>query len=218
MSFVRLSQLKNNNINAVNNGYHLPTDRPEDEVELRVQKELDLLREKIITDAQIAANESAQAELNPVKQELQRALSTIAEINNQLQDPLAQNEQYLADLILDIAFKLSYKIVGVHVIQDKAPLLNLVTELLDEIRTQCSFHRNIIIHLSPFDLAFIKSNLSEADISFAEDPNVETGGAIVELPPVNEDFLDKTIWDARLQSRFEILQNAAFLSTQARAE
>lgn len=208
MSFVLVSHNQNKNIDTSDEKQALLVDRQEQEIELRVQQELEKLRHTILAEAQSAADKSAHAALNPLEQELKNALSSLVEINHQLAAPLAQKEQCLADLILDIAFQLTRHIVGIHVAQDQTPLLHLITKLLNEINNERVLQKQIIIHLSPLDLPFIESNLPEENMILVSDSNIEQGGAILELPSDTEDYLDRTIWDAQLKNRFDILLNA----------
>lgn len=215
MSFVLISNSQNKSSYAATEEGSLSVDIREQEIELRVQQELDRLRHTIFAEAQSAADESARAALKPLEQQLQNALSALLEASTELTSPLAQKEKYLADLVLDIAFRLSSHIVGVHVTQDQMPLLNLVTKLLDEISADGPLQKNITVHLSPLDLPFIKSNLLESNVNFIEDSSVEPGGALLECPSDTEDFLDRTVWDAQLKSRFDILRQALLPTLQA---
>lgn len=218
MSFILASQLRDKKLNANNDEDQTTHCQKEDEIQNRIQHELDIFRQKIIADAKADATASAFAELTPLKQKLERALSSISEINDQLKNPLAQKEKYLADLAIEVAFKVASQIIGAHVLQDKEPLLNLVSGLLNDVKSEHGLNHGIIIHLSPLDLPFIQSNLSETNITLVEDSNIEPGGAVLELPSSGEDFLDKTIWDAQLKSRFENLQKIISLPQQVTLE
>lgn len=216
MSFVRISPGKGKSTCSATEDFSFSADRQEQEISLRVEQELNRLRPIIMAEAQSAADESAHAMLKPLEQQLKTALSALEEANAEFTNPFAKKEKDIASLIVDIAFQLSHHIVGVHVAQDKMPLLNLITKLLNEINTDGIVQKNIIIHLSSSDFSFIKSHLPQAHVSFIEDSNIEAGGTLLECSSDTEDFLDKTVWDAQLKSRFDILRQALLPIRQAR--
>lgn len=215
MSFVRISPEKDENTCDAKQDFLFSVDKQEQEIALRVEQELSRLRPIIMAEAQSAADESAHITLKQLEQQLKTALSALEEANAEFINPLAKKEKHIANLIVDIAFQLSHHIVGVHIVQDKIPLLNLITTLLNEINTDGTLQKNIIIHLSSPDFLFLKSHLPEANVSFIEDSSIETGGALLECSSDTEDFLDKTVWDAQLKSRFDVLRQALLPIRQA---
>lgn len=180
----------------------------EQEVQRRVKAELDKLRQSTITEAKTAAEEAVRNAALPLEQQFQQALSALEDATAQLTTPLARKEQYLAELSLDMAFQLARHIIGVTVTQDREPLLTLLTDLLHEASAERMPQQSLTIRLHPADLSVIKEKLPETGFSFTADNSLSPGGALVELTQKNADPLDKTEWDARLESRLGIVQKA----------
>lgn len=202
MSFIRISRNKHKAGSAPEN------DPQEQEIQRRVLQELEQLRPTMQAEGMAAADAAARVALHPLEQQFQHALSALEEANTQLVTPLARKEHYLAELVLDMAFQLAHHMVGAHVLQDQAPLLDLVTKLLTEAGAERTPQQDLIVRLSPADLPFIKDRLSRDDVSLTADASLSPGSALVELTANNGDPLDRTEWDARLESRFEGLRQA----------
>lgn len=180
----------------------------EQEIQRRVKGELDRLRQSTIAEARTATEEAVRNAALPLEQQFQQALSALEDAAAQLTTPLALKEQYLADLSLDMAFQLVRHIIGVTVTQDREPLLKLITDLLREASTKRMPQQSLTIRLHPADLSVIKEKLPESDFSFTADNSLSPGDALVELTQNNADPLDKSEWDARLESRLGIVQKA----------
>lgn len=202
MSFVLASRNKHKA------GSTQEADPREQEIQHRVQQELEQLRAAVQAEGAKAAEAAAHAALQSLEHQLQQALSALAEANAQLAAPLARKEHYLADLVLDMALQLAHHMVGVQMTQDKTPLLDLVKKLLEEAGAERTPQQALVVRLSPIDLPFIKERLSQNDVSLIADASLSPGGALVELAANNSDPLDRTEWDARLESRFEGLRQA----------
>lgn len=202
MSFVLVSRNKQKAGSAPEVGPH------EQEIQRRVQQELEQLRPSVQAEGMAAAEAVARAALQPLEAQFQHALSALEKANAQLAAPLAQKEHYLADLVLDMAFQLARHIVGTQVTQDQAPLLDLVKKLLEEAGSERTAQQNLTLRLSASDLPFVKDRLARNDVILIADESLRPGDALVELAADNADPLDRTEWDARLESRFEGLRQA----------
>ena len=204
MSFVLVSRTRKKDPDAP----ATTDDGREQEIQRRVQLELEQRQQAAMAAAQDAAESAARAALKPLEQQLQQAVSALKTANTQLVHPLAQKEQDLAELVVDMAFQLARHIVGAQVAQDRAPLLKLVTGLLDEAGAERTPQQTLTIRLHPGDLPFIKDHLAQTEASLVADPTLNPGDALVELVLKNSDLLDKTEWDARLESRLETVARA----------
>ena len=202
MSFVRVSRSKHKA------GTAPETDPQEQEIQRRVRLELEQLRPTVQAEGMAAAEAAARTALQPLEQQVQHALSALEEANAQLAAPLARKEHDLAELVLDMAIQLARHIVGVQVTQDQTPLLNLVTKLLEEAGEERTPQQSLVVRLSPSDLSFIRDRLPRNDVSLLADASLGSGSALIELTSNNGDPLDRTEWDARLESRFEELRQA----------
>lgn len=214
MSFVLVPRRPHKNISPTVDAPTPPDEAFEQEVQQRVQQELEKLRPIALSEAKTAAEEAARAALQPLKNQFQNALSALEDASDQLTNPLANKEQSLAELALDMAFQLARHIVRAQVTQDRTPLLKLVTDLLQEANVERTPQQNLIVRLSTADMAFLKDHLNETNVNLIADTSISTGGALVELAATNGDPLDKTEWDARLESRFDLLHQALLPTPQ----
>ena len=207
MSFVLASRHKHKNRDKTTQaGLSPEDDAQEQEIQRRVQRELDQLHQATMNAAKAAASTATQK----LEDQLQQAASALQAINTQLAAPLAQKEQDLAELVLDMAFQLARHIIGEHTVQDQAPLLALVTKLLHEASAERTPRQSLILRLHPSDLSVLKDKLPATDIDLVADASLNPGDAFVELVMKDGDQLDKTEWDARLGSRLEALRNIVF--------
>lgn len=182
-------------------------DALEQEIQRRVRQELERLHQTTVDAATSAAEEAARTSVLSLEEQLRQALSALQAANTQLAVPLARKEQDLAELVLDMGFQLARHIIGEHVQQDQAPLLELVTKLLHEASAERTAQQDIIVRLHPSDLAVIQDKLPAIDIELIADTSLAPGDALVELAMKNGDLLDKAEWDARLETRLEAIHN-----------
>lgn len=200
MSFILVSS---SNAKSNTPAHGLNTQEPE--IERRVQQAIEQLRQATIEEATLTGLQAAKATVQALETELQQALSALQEASAQLVLPLARKEQELAELVLDMAFQLTRHITGMQTMQDPEVLLSLITKLLHEAKAAQTPQQRLILRLHPLDLETIQGKLAETDIDLTTDASISPGGAVVELVMINGDLLDKTEWDARLQSRLEAL-------------
>lgn len=193
---------------ARKSGHASSDEELEREIQRRVQQQLDQLREATIEEAKVAGIEVARTAGKSLEAETEQALSALREANAQLALPLAQREQDLTELVLDMAFHLARHIIGAHPMQDRDALHALVTKLLHEASTARTPQQTLVLRLHPSDLEVLKDKLATTDIKLVADPSIGVGGAMVELVMINGDPLDKTEWDARLESRLAALHEA----------
>lgn len=183
-------------------------DVQEQEIQRRVQLEIAQIRQATIEEAKLAGIQAANAAAHLLETELKQALSALKEASAQLVLPLARKEQELTELVLDMAFQLTRHMTGVQAAQDRETLSALITSLLHEAKAAQTPQQRLILRLHPSDISTLKDKLTETDLDLTADAGLSPGDAVVELVMVNGDPLDKTAWDARLQSRLEALHQA----------
>lgn len=215
MSFVKISRREQKNKDGTPNVLSPEAEAQEQEIRNRVQQELDRLRQKVMEEAAEAAAIEARASLQAVELQLRQALSALENACSQLSAPLAQREQDVAELVLDMAFQLASHVVGEHVTRDQAPLMALVTRLLREASAEQTARQRLILRLNPADISSLKNIPQGPDIDLVADAGLSPGGAVVELIAKEGDQLDKAEWDARLESRLEALRKALLLPEKA---
>lgn len=215
MSFVKISRREHKNKDGKENVLSPEAEAQEQEIRNRVQQALDQLRQKVMEEAAEAAAIEARASLQTVESQLRQALSALESACSQLSAPLAQREQDVAELVLDMAFQLACHVVGEHVTRDQAPLRSLVTKLLREASAEQTAQQRLILRLNPADISGLKDIPAGPDIDLVADASLSPGGAVVELIAKEGDQLDKAEWDARLESRLEALRKALLLPEKA---
>lgn len=215
MSFVKISRTEKAFKDGAPGTLSPEAEEQEQEIQNRVQQELGKLRQKVMEDATAAARADALNALQPVETQLQQALAALQDACTQLSAPLAQREQDVAELVLDMAFQLANHIIGEQVTRDSAPLLALVTKLLQEANTERTAQQRLVVRLNPADASTLKDNPPGHDVEIVSDTNLSPGGAVVELMAKEGDQLDKAEWDARLESRLEAMRKALLLPDRA---
>lgn len=215
MSFIKISRTGKTFKDGATDALSPEAEAQEQEIQKRVQQELDKLRQKALEDAAADAKTDARNALQTLETQLQQALAALQDACTQLSAPLAQREQDVAELVLDMAFQLANHIIGEQVTRDSAPLLALVTKLLQEANTERTAQQRLVVRLNPADVSTLKDNPPGHDVELVADASLSPGGAIVELLAKQGDQLDKAEWDARLENRLEKMRKALLLPDKA---
>lgn len=179
----------------------------EAEIARRVSEELAVLREQTVAEAKA----QAQASLNAQRAQLTQTISALNQAIIQLDTPLAEKEQALAELVLDMAFQLARHIAGGETGHARTDLFTLVSGLLQEAGATRTPSQIINLYLHPSDLDALQIPALKCNATLKADADLTPGGAMIELVNQSPDPLDKTVWDARLESRIEAVRNALTL-------
>ncbi len=176
------------------------------EIQRRVKLEVTKLRDAALAEAREAGEAAARAAAAPQQEKLARLLAVMEQGVAQLAAPLALKEQDLAALVLDMAFQLARHIAGGESGNARAELAGLVKTLLKEAAAERGPRQTMRLHLHPSDIPALKEKLSGEALALVADDSITPGGALLELLTEDGDRLDKTEWDARLESRFTALR------------
>lgn len=211
MSFVTVSRSRNKNfVQSVLAQDAAEIAAQEAEIQRRVRQEIAKLRETVTEEAKAAAEAFAQAEMMPKLIELNQALAAIAQAQAQLEAPLAQKEEDLAGLVLEMAFLLAKVIAGGESGLAREELGRLVASLLQEAAMERGPQQSIRLRLNPADAAALEGKMPEGP-ELVADAAITPGGAIVELLNEGADHLERTEWDATIEERLALIRGALSL-------
>jgi flagellar assembly protein FliH len=126
----------------------------------------------------------------------------------QLAAPLAGREAELAELVMDMGLELARHVVGVAVTADQSGLRALVEKLLLEAAAERGPRQSVVVRVNPADHAQIDAKLLGEGVHLLADAAVTCGGAKVEIVAPDGDPLEKTEWDATIESRIAALREA----------
>lgn len=212
MSFVTVSRQRNKEfVQTVLAKEAAEIAAQEAEIQRRVKQEVAKLKENTIAEAKEAGEAAARAVMVPKEEKLTQAIAALSQAINQLSAPLAEKEQALAELVLDMAFQLACHIAGGESGQARTELAGLVTKLLRDAAADQSNRQTLQIRLHPTDLQIVQEKLPTTSAKLVADDSLTPGGALVELQAHGGDPLEKTEWDARLESRLEAIRAALSL-------
>ncbi|MDE1905489.1 MAG: hypothetical protein KGH75_03450 [Rhodospirillales bacterium] len=176
------------------------------EIQRRVKQEIAKLRDTAMSEAKEAGEAAARAAMAPQREKLARMLSVMEQGAAQFAAPLALKEQDLAELVFDMALQLARHIAGGESGNARAELAGLVKNLLKEAAAERGPRQTMRLHLHPSDIPALRDQLPGEALALVADESITPGGALLELAAEDGDKLDKTEWDARLESRFTALQ------------
>lgn len=187
------------------------------EIQRRVKQEIAKIRDAAMSEAKEAGEAAALAAMAPQREKLARMLSVMEQGAAQFAAPLALKEQDLAELVLDMALQLARHIAGGESGNARAELAGLVKNLLKEAAAECGPRQTIRLHLHPSDIPGLSEQLPGGALALVADESITPGGALLELTAEDGDKLDKTEWDARLESRFTALRESLALPGETAA-
>ena len=187
------------------------------EIQRRVKQEVAKLRDTTMAEAKEAGEAAARAAMAPQHEKLARMLSLMEQGVDQFVAPLALKEQDLTELVLDMAFQLARHIAGGESGNARAELAGLVKCLLKEAAAERGPRQTMRLHLHPSDIPALREQLPGEALALVPDDSITPGGALLELVAEDGDRLDKTEWDARLESRFTALRESLALPGEAAA-
>jgi flagellar biosynthesis/type III secretory pathway protein FliH len=212
MSFLLIPRVRPNG--GVVNGNHaaVPDEARAGEIAQAVR--LDVARLRAAAEAEGRAKGEAEGRglLQAQAASLAGAEEALRAAWRQLAAPLAETENDLADLILDLAFELARHLVGVEVAGNPASLKPLVTRLIQEAAIERGMKQSLVVRLNPADHAAIEPIMALDNAHLLADAAVAQGGALVEIIAPNGDPLDKTEWDATIEARAAALRLALSLN------
>jgi flagellar assembly protein FliH len=210
MSFVTVSRNRNF-VQAVLAPDAAAIAAQEAEIQRRVKQEVAKLRDSAMAEAKATGEEATRAALVPQQEKLAQTLAVLEQAIAQLAAPLAQKEQDLAKLVLEMAFLLARHIAGGESGDAKTELASLVKNLLQEAAAERGPRQSLRLRLNPSDISLLKGRLPEESAALVADDAIAPGGALVELLTEDGDRLDKAEWDAGLESRFATIRAALSL-------
>lgn len=211
MSFVKIMPLQNAAPPGSETEGTVPFATQEAEIERRVAHELARLREQTMIEAKADAQAQMQASLTAHSTQLAQTMSALNQALIQLNAPLGEKEQALAELVLDMAFQLARHIAGGETGHAREDLFTLVSGLLHEASAARTSSQIIRIYLHPSDIDTLETQDLACDAELKTDAGLTPGGAVIELVNQGPDPLDKTVWDAKLESRIKTVRNALAL-------
>lgn len=171
------------------------------EIDRRVAEQLAALRAETLAKAKDEAEAEARAVLNTQTAQLTQTMTALNQAITQLATPLAEKEQELADLVLDMAFQLARHIAGGETGHAREDLFTLVLGLLNEAGMERQPGQKLLLSLHPADLETLHAQALDCEAEIQPDGSITPGGAVIELLGQSQDPLDKSVWDARLESR-----------------
>jgi flagellar assembly protein FliH len=177
-----------------------------------LRAELAALRSRAEAEGRAKGEAEGRADLQAQSETLRQAASALRAVGNQLAAPLADKEQDLADLVLDLAFELARHIVGVEVASSPASLKTLVTKLIQEAAAERGPKQSLVVRLNPADHALIEPLMMADNAHLLSDAKISRGGALVEVIAPNGDPIDKTEWDATIEGRIAAMRAALSLN------
>lgn len=184
------------------------------EIDRQVTSRLAALHDEIAAKAKQAGEAEAQASLSVHSAQLAQTMAALNQAIAQLATPLAEKEQELADLVLDMAFQLARHIAGGQSGHAREDLFPLVSGLLNEAGTERRTGQKLRLSLHPSDLETVRAQALACEAEIQEDESLTPGGAVIELLGQSQDPLDKTVWDARLESRLAATRSALALPSK----
>ena len=189
----------------------------EAEIQRRVKLEVTKLRDAALAEAKEAGEAAARAAMAPQREKLVRTLAILEQAAAQLAAPLALAEQDLAELVLDMGFQLARHIAGGESGNARTELARLVKTLLKEAAAERGPRQTMRLHVHPSDIPALQEKLPGEALALVPDDSITPGGALLELVAEDGDRLDKTEWDARLESRFTALRESLALPGETAA-
>lgn len=177
------------------------------EIQRRVKQEVAKLRDAAKAEAKAEGEEAARAAMAPQQAKLAQFLALLETCLAQLAAPLAQKEQDLAGLVLDMSFQLARHIAGGESGLARVELAGLVKTLLQDAASEHGPRQSLLLHLHPSDVPLLSGKLPEGLLKLMPDDTITPGGALLEWLVEETDRLNKAEWDARLESRFTALRS-----------
>jgi flagellar assembly protein FliH len=177
-----------------------------------LRAELATLRARAEAEGRAKGEADGRADLLAQSEALRQAAAALRAVGNQLAAPLADKEQDLADLVLDLAFELARHIVGVEVAASPASLKTLVAKLIQEAAAERGPKQSLVVRLNPADHALIEPLMMAENAHLLSDAKISRGGALVEVIAPNGDPIDKTEWDATIEGRIAAMRAALSLN------
>ncbi len=177
--------------------------------------ELAKLRAQAEAEGRAKGEAQGQAELRLQAAALELAADGLRAAWAQLAAPLADKENDLADLVLDLAFELARHVIGQEINADPLSLKALVTRLIQEAATERGPKQSIVVRMNPADHALIERMMIADNAHLLADAAISRGGALVEVIAPNGDPLDKTEWDATIEGRIAAMRTALGLRGDA---
>jgi flagellar assembly protein FliH len=181
------------------------------EIAREVAAEVARLRARAEAEGRAQGEAEARVALEAEAQALRQAVAALTDSARQLAAPLADKELDLADLVMDLAFELARHVIGVEVASSPASLRTLVTRLIQEAAIERGPKQSIVVRLNPEDHAVIEPMLMADNAHLLADSAIAQGGALVEIIAPNGDPIDKTEWDATIDSRMATMRAALAL-------
>ncbi|WP_459696813.1 FliH/SctL family protein [Acidisoma sp. C75] len=169
---------------------------------------------RAVVEAEAEARGAATAEREATRlrlaqeTQMEQAMRTIGAIQAELAAPLAQKERALADLVVDLGFRLARHLLLQEVSLSQASVQAVVERVLQQAVHERTHEQSIVVHAHPSDEAAL-AHLCQADrITLLADEAVQRGGARIELVTTDGDPINKVEWDAEIGSRLEELRQA----------
>ena len=184
------------------------------EIERQVTEKVAALHAATLAKAKDAAEAQSRALLSTQTAQLAQTMATLNQAIAQLATPLAEKEQELADLVLDMAFQLARHIAGGESGHAREDLFTLVSGLLSEAGAERQSGQKLRLCLHPSDLETLRAQALACEAEAQADESITPGGAVIELLGQSQDPLDKTVWDARLESRLAAARAALALPSK----
>ncbi|MBW4024872.1 MAG: hypothetical protein HIU92_17385 [Proteobacteria bacterium] len=181
----------------------------------RVEQEVGRIRARAEADGrargEAMAQRTAEATAAAAAAETAGISAAVNALDNawtQLAAPLAQKEQELADLVMELAFELARHIVGLELALRPESVAPLVDGLVEEACRARTVQQSIVIRLNPADHGIVEPRMAIEHAHLLADAQIERGGAVVELIASGGDPIDKIEWDGTLASRLDTVRAA----------
>jgi flagellar assembly protein FliH len=185
----------------------------EAEIVRRVRNEVSRLRAQAQAEASREAQAEAATQLAVETAALHSARDALTAACAELAAPLAGKEAELAELVTDLAFRLTCHITGTQAATDPAALQTLVTKLLTEAAAERAPQQSLRLRLHPTDHAYLAPLIPPETATLHADPGLTPGSALLEFQSPDNDPAPE--WNASLPARLATLQTALGLPGDA---
>lgn len=212
MSFVTVGRTRAKNfVQAVLSQDAASLAAQEAEIARRVRAEVQRQRGEALAEARAQGEAEARAAMAPLAARLEASLAAFDLAAAQLAAPLAQKEQELAGLVVELAALLAGHYFGAPETARVDFMRQLVTRLLAEAAAECHPRQTVLLRLNPAEQQALAAPGWGEAITVLADASIAPGGARVELITPEGDPFDRTEWDATLEGRLERLHAALAL-------
>lgn len=179
------------------------------DISARVKREVERLRKQAEAEGRQSGEQQGRAAARAeTEAAMQSAVSAFQQAKRQLEAPLASLEDDIAEIVVDLAFRMARHIIGVEVKSGNASVRPLVAQLVREAEAERNPGQSIVMRLNPDDEKTLESQDRPENTRIIADASISRGGAIVEIVVPDGDPIEKIEWDATIEARLAALRDS----------